>query len=371
VSAGSLVAYLPKMLLGVLLLYLAGLALLAQVLPQWARMVSRDRAFLLLVLASLLLFGLLPGIAIGILAGVVLFAISYARLDIIRAEGDGHRFRSNVSRPSAQIRTLARHADTTLVVQLQGYLFFGSAHQLMHRLKGRPGPGHAAARFVILDLARAEGADSSALFAFARLFQAAEERGCAVLLAAVPERLSAALRTIGPSRSWFLDLDHALEHAENAILAALGEAGPASGLADLEGVYGGIELRRALATYAERVEWCAGDPAVREGERADAMFLVESGRLTTWRETADGRRLRLRTIVPGTVIGEVAFYARSPRSASIVADQASSAFRISRAAVRRMERADAVLASMFHRRMATIAAERAADSVRLLTAGSG
>jgi hypothetical protein len=56
---------------------------------------------------------------------------------------------------------------------------------------------------------------------------------------------------------------------------------------------------------------------------------------------------------------------------SIVADQASSAFRISRAAVRRMERADAVLASMFHRRMATIAAERAADSVRLLTAGSG
>jgi SulP family sulfate permease len=75
--------------------------------------------------------------------------------------------------------------------------------------------------------------------------------------------------------------------------------------------------------------------------------------------------------VPGTVVGEVGFYLHSRRAATVIADEASAAFRITAQALRRMQRENPTLSSIFHRFMATIAAERAADNVRLLASRRG
>jgi sulfate permease, SulP family len=78
--------------------------------------------------------------------------------------------------------------------------------------------------------------------------------------------------------------------------------------------------------------------------------------------------VRLRTIMPGTVIGEVACYLGLPRSASVVADRDSSAFRIAKDALERMRVENSSLAVAFHEFMARTTAERLAHNTGLLEA---
>lgn len=372
--AAPLIPYLPKLVLGAGVIYLAFEMTVVRVSDQWFRMPGADRAVLLLVLASFLALGFLAGVAIGVVAGLALFAVSYGRIDLVRAAGNGTSFQSHVFRPPDQLRALAEHADAIEVVALQGYLFFGAAHNLQQRVKAQLGAGgRTTGRFLILDFARVDGADSSALFAFTRLFQEAEARGYAVLFAALPKRLSKALQVAGlaaAGQGRFPDLDHALEYAETAILGIDGAAAPQSGLDALEAASPTVDVRRQLLSYCARVTWQPGEWVVHQDDPSDAMFFVESGRLTVWRQLADGGRIRLGTIVPGTVIGEIGFYRHATRTASIVADQESSAFRITRQALRRMQEEQPWLSSMFHRFMASLAADRLADNLRRLDTGA-
>lgn len=61
----------------------------------------------------------------------------------------------------------------------------------------------------------------------------------------------------------------------------------------------------------------AGDILFFEGDRADAVFLVESGLLRIERTTASGRVVLLDLAGPGDVIGELGVVRRMPRSASV------------------------------------------------------
>jgi CRP-like cAMP-binding protein len=66
------------------------------------------------------------------------------------------------------------------------------------------------------------------------------------------------------------------------------------------------------------------------------------------------------------VIGEVAGYLGLPRSASVVADQDSSAFRLTDDALARMRVENPTLAVSFHEFMARTTAERLAHNTRFL-----
>ena len=366
---GPLLAYVPKLLLGLVLIYLA-LGIAADLaLDRWPKLSLADRGILLLVLLSLIWLGFVQGIVIGIIAGLAVFAFNYARIDAVRAAGSGTSYASNVLRPPAQRRLLADHGEAIRVTRLQGYLFFGSAHRILQRISARLTlPGAMPLHFLLLDLERVDGANSSTIFSLMRLIEQADQRGVMVLWSAVPESVTAALRSAGLDLDrrtrLFLDLDHALEHAEDVVLDRL--AGAAPELAASAYAFPALAIGEGILAYGTRVTWRAGEHAIRQGERSEEMYFIESGRLTARLEQASGGHVRLRTILPGTVIGEVACYLGLPRSASVVADQDSSAFRITKDALERMRGENAELAVAFHEFMARAAAERLAHNTAML-----
>jgi SulP family sulfate permease len=200
--AAPLISYLPKLLLGLMLLYAAIELATVLIRDQWARMPAADRVVLVVVLVSFLALGFLEGLVIGIVAGLAVFAFSYARVDLVREGGNAARYRSTVFRPAAQLQALDQDPDAIQVIALQGYLFFGSVHNLLQRvgvLLGAAAGGGRGAGCLILDFARVDGADASALFAFTRLLQRARKQGRPVLFAAVPPGLARALPAAAPS----------------------------------------------------------------------------------------------------------------------------------------------------------------------------
>lgn len=73
---------------------------------------------------------------------------------------------------------------------------------------------------------------------------------------------------------------------------------------------------------------------------------------------ANGKRLRLRTVKPGVVLGEIAIYRGGPRTADVVAEEPSIIYRLARRQLRYLEQADPELALLVHRLCATTLAER-------------
>jgi sulfate permease, SulP family len=76
--------------------------------------------------------------------------------------------------------------------------------------------------------------------------------------------------------------------------------------------------------------------------------------------------LRLATVGPGAVVGEVAFYLGEPRSASIIAEEPMVAFVFSRASLERLESEAPDAALKFHESIATMLARRLMQTNRLI-----
>jgi serine/threonine-protein kinase len=71
---------------------------------------------------------------------------------------------------------------------------------------------------------------------------------------------------------------------------------------------------------------------LREGERGITAYIVVSGSCEIYR-VADGRKERLRTVGPGEVFGEVAFFTDAPRTANVEATTDVSVLVVTRAAL--------------------------------------
>jgi SulP family sulfate permease len=220
---GSLLAFVPKLLIGLVLLYLAFDIVAELVLDRWPLIGPGERAVTVLVLAALIGIGFVEGILIGCAGGLVVFAVNYARTGVVRAEGSGLAYASNVVRPADQVALLEELASAIHVVRLQGFLFFGTAHRLLDEIGAElAAPRAVPLRFLVLDFGRVTGADASAIASFARLLGEAESRGFRIVLAAVPPTVAGLIKAVrgGDKLAIFADLDHCLEHAENALLAA-------------------------------------------------------------------------------------------------------------------------------------------------------
>ena len=106
-------------------------------------------------------------------------------------------------------------------------------------------------------------------------------------------------------------------------------------------IFGAIraEALETLLSGTTAVEVGAGEYFFREGDMADAMFVLERGLVTVVRRWQD-RDYRLRDLGPGDCFGEMALIDLFPRSAAVVAIQDCSAIRLTNADLYRVYEAD-------------------------------
>ncbi|HSV29103.1 MAG TPA: cyclic nucleotide-binding domain-containing protein, partial [Candidatus Omnitrophota bacterium] len=246
--------------------------------------------------------------------------------------------------------------------------FFGTANKLLVRVAVRAdeGPAGETAKFVVFDFRRVTGIDSSAAMSFAKLRQFAEKRGLMLLFAHVPGDVGLLLSQAGfagaEGATWRMvpDLDHALEWCEDSMLDALAaERGEVPGfVAEFRQHVSDQGQTARLLAYFQRLEVPADAVLIHQGDPADDLFILESGRVTVWIVGEGGERVRLRTMLAGTVVGEMGLYLNDVRSASVSTDEACVAYRLTAEALTRMQQDDPDVAAAFHALMARRLAER-------------
>jgi sulfate permease, SulP family len=166
----SLVSFFPTPILGGLLMLLGFDFLYSWVYQTWFKLPILDYAIILIIALVMVSVGVLQGVALGLALAIILFVIEYSRIRIVRHNLSGKNYQSKVSRPRLHEQLLHQEGDQIYILELQGYIFFGTANKLLNLVSQRiEQTSTPRVHFVILDFRMVSDLDSSAALSFSRL----------------------------------------------------------------------------------------------------------------------------------------------------------------------------------------------------------
>lgn len=362
---------IPTFVLGGLLLYVG-----IDFLFDWAwntrkELPLADYLIILVILVVVAATGILQGVAFGFAIAVVLFVVNYSRLSIIKSELLGNEHASHVDRDVGTREILNREGDRILILQLQGFIFFGTADKLISRIREcvlEPANGRKP-EFLVLDFHHVSQLDTSATRAFAKLAQLGDKEGLDIAVSGYDERILARLNAITfftdlaskPKRAGFDQIDDAVEWCEERLLQKIGyvEKGDEADLVErLSQLLGDPTAAAAIAPYFTKEEVASGVELFQRGDEGDYLYLIHSGSAVVMIPLNNGRQRIVRIFRPGSVVGEMALYTGAPRSASVRTEGETVLFRLDSCGLSRMQECDAQATSKFHAFIVRLLAER-------------
>lgn len=350
-------AYVPAGLMAMVVAYL-GFDLLATWLWDSRRRLSRfEYGVVLLIVLIAATLGFLQALAIGTLAAAAIFIISYAKTDVLRSRATGATRRSRVERPDEEMEILSRAGRSCVVLELSGFLFFGTADRVARLAKKEIGATEDL-RFLVLDFRRVTGLDASAAVSLVDVLSAARAAKVEVTFCAMSDEVKRQFLLADPPEGlvrFDATADAALEGIEDRLLdEAQGDAaGRVPRLMEIV-----TRLEREFAGRPEAIRRLTlepGEELLARGAASSEFYVLVAGALRAEIDVGDTARLRVAEFRPCAMIGEIAYYAGVPRTACVVADRPSEVVRID---LGHMEEAPSATLLEFHKAAARSLARR-------------
>lgn len=316
---------------------------------QWSGELVSNLGLVVTVTAIVVVFGVLPALAVGMFMAFLVF-IRQSYQSIIRRTISGEHVRSRTSRPAAARAVQDRVSSMITLVEVQGAIFFGSADQLVQHLENVS----TGTRIIILDLKRTTNIDSSGVVALERLDRSLAKANCQLFLSHLGKRssLSNTLKEMGFSRiinqgRTFEDRDSALSAAEDILIKEVGHfiyEDREYSIQEFDILKGLSQDNIArLSQYMTRIDLPAGSLVVKEGDDGDSIFFLSAGRVSITR-AIEGRIIRYRCYYPGMNFGEVGMLTGRVRGADVQAETAVTCWQLSGEAFRNICNTDPQIA---------------------------
>jgi sulfate permease, SulP family len=367
-----IVPFFPRPVMGGLILFI-GLSLFWENLRAgWRRMARPEFGLVCLIAAAVVGLGFLWGLAMGLLAAILLFVVNLSRIDSIKAELSGSTVRSRMERSLPELELLEEQGRSVRIFILQGYLFFGTAERILDRIRAglpaRPGEGIGGG-FLILDFREVTGMDSSALNVFRKLVRAVGGTGTVLILTGLRPLIQRQLKAVGvdegPGLSLFPSLDLGLSWCEEALLETgrAKKTAPALERLLLE-IFGSPERARLFRSLLQPLHLEENELLFESGAEADSFYLIETGGVNAEVPGSDGVSTRLRGMGPGSVFGEIGLYGEPKRTARVTADRPTVLLRMKFQRFRELEKEQPALTQSFHKHIIRTMSHRMARDSR-------
>lgn len=323
----AFVSLFPRFIAGGLLVYL-GVELLGEWIWDTRReMPLVDLLVVLVIVGTVELAGLLSGVAVGLIASVVIFLVRYSGVKPVRDAVDGGSVHSGRDRPIPDERLLSYYDDETLILSLQGFIFFGSAHTVYSAVKGYYEESEHPPRFLVLDMRLVQGVDSSAASAFVKMARLSGDHDSNLVVASGSQAVTGSLSQAGldPSRYEHLRVfdrfDDALEWCEDSVLESarvqLRSRGGGSGDDEfLDAVFGDVmnaletqeefeDLVQILMPHMEALDCQPGETLVQQQEENRQLYFILSGLVSLEKADVHADASRVGTLGRWNLIGEL------------------------------------------------------------------
>ena len=359
--------YFPVPVLGGVIVYQGASMLHEWLVRERRNMLLLDYLQVVAIMFTIVFWDFVAGVALGVVAACVTFAINTGRIRLVKQELDRSNYPSRVDRPVSHQEELVRNGSSIQIMWLHGFVFFGSSHRLLQDVKRMVDAcGHGVCHSLILDFREVLGIDSSAILNLGKLWNFAERERFKIALSSLSKPFEKSLRVgglierDGSIATVFPDLDGALEWCEDKLIAER-RSGDTQTLSAEEWLSQELEkpeLTARLAPYLELLEFKTGEYIFRQGTPADAFYFLLEGRVTILFTTPDGTEIRLRSMLGRTVLGEMGLYRTQPRTASVRADKPCTAYALSTGAMAKIEADDPSLAYAVHKFIVRVLSSR-------------
>jgi len=289
-----------------------------------------DFAVIATVVIVALTVGLIAASGAGILLAIALFVREQVGGSVVARTSHGDQRFSRRVRTTAEMAVLQQHGSQTVILELQGSLFFGTTDQLYSALE----PELGSRRFVVLDLRRVQSVDVTAAHMLRRVEDRLAERGAMLVFSALPARVpngrdirqyfqEVGLAPAGSQARVFDDIGDALEWIEDRLIAEA-RIQPvqetALELREME-LFAGRkpETLAALQDCMQTRNCRAGERVFTRGDSGDEIYLIRRGMVRILLPLDATRNRHLASFGRGSFFGEMAFLDHQPRSADAVA----------------------------------------------------
>jgi Sulfate permease and related transporters (MFS superfamily) len=352
-----LLGYFPKPVLAGLLIGLGG-GLLNEWLVRSRRLARGDYFLIVLIVAVVACYGFVTGVALGVVVACVLFVLDYGRVSCVKMEFTGATLHSKLERGAAAHAELKQLGQRVFGMRLQGFLFFGSANQIVHRVREQL---QSPRQFIIIDFRHVQGLDASTSQSFVKLAQVCEQYKVTLILTGIADpirRPIARAAFSGTAPREFADLDLALEWVEDRLLEQAMRNESRDALHSSLAEHFDAREMASLMARLEKVELAAGTLLFRKGDAGDSMYFIDEGMVSISLPLEGGGRMRLRSFGSATIVGEMALYRGQRRTADVVTDRPTLAWQLTLASLRQLEQEDPATALRLHAYVVKVIASR-------------
>ena len=273
---------------------------------------------------------LIAASGVGIALAVVLFIRGQIGGTVVRRRLQGNQVFSHRIRLSAERAILEEHGENTIIFELQGNLFFGTADQMYNRIE----PELGKADYLILDMRRVQSIDVTATHTLEIVEGILKDRGGRLILSHLPSKTPSGqdlarffdeAGLVRPERDikTFDHLHDALEWVEDRILETHQLQYADQRPLELRE----IQLFRNLKqeTFAD-LEACmrqrsfkAGEMVFTRGDAGGDLYLIRRGSVRILLPLSRRSEHHVATFSRGDFFGEVSFLDGGIRSADAMA----------------------------------------------------
>lgn len=357
--SGAALEIIPMPLLGSLVFFVGFRQLFTWLWAVRRMLPLIDYGIIVIIVGVIAGTGFLQGIAAGLVATVIIFAVRFSRVEVVDVPVTGQDVRSNKRRPLFERAILADQSPLIQGYHLKGYIFFGSAYPMVDRLNlaldSNPVP-----RCVIVDFSNVTGFDVSAGSALHRFIRNARIKGTRVVATSISRPFRGMLLRGLPiddrhNVHFEEDFDYGLEWCEDLIIESWDQREgeqkesrdalvdiseeEAKRLSEIQARF--EELRERLTPHTRVVEFKAGQMMVEIGSRPEGLHLLVSG-LASAHDGLDHHRLR--EYGPGSVLTVGAAFGEYESKEEIQAEEKCQALLLSREVREELESEDRDLA---------------------------
>ena len=363
----EVLSFFPRIILGGLLFNLGLSFLVDWLYSTWSRVPKTDYTIILLIFLVIGTVGFLEGVITGLLMSVVLFVVSYSKVEIIKHELTGKTFHSNVERSESLKKIINDSGDQTLILPLQGFIFFGSANRLLERIKLHlQSQNEKNLKYLVFDFKQVTGVDSSTINSFNKLRILAELNNFQVLFCNLTPQIISQFEAEGlfaDSMDLFLkfdDLDHGMEWCEEQIISET-TIGSNKQKEEIDEIKLFEEKFADLLTYFESKDINQNTTLIEQGNDPEGLYFIKSGRVTVELRSSNNK-IRLKSMGTGTVVGEVSLYLKTQATASVISNTACETYFLSHENFEKLNKEDPERAAELHTYIVKLLSDRLAKS---------
>ena len=363
----EVLSFFPRIILGGLLFNLGLSFLVDWLYSTWSRVPKTDYTIILLIFLVIGTVGFLEGVITGLLMSVVLFVVSYSKVEIIKHELTGKTFHSNVERSESLKNIIDDSGDQTLILPLQGFIFFGSANRLLERIKLHlQSQNEKNLKYLVFDFKQVTGVDSSTINSFNKLRILAELDNFQVLFCNLTPQIISQFEAEGlfaDSMDLFLkfdDLDHGMEWCEEQIISET-TIGSNKQKEEIDEIKLFEEKFADLLIYFESKDINQNTTLIEQGNDPDGLYFIKSGRVTVELRSSNNK-IRLKSMGTGTVVGEVSLYLKTQATASVISNTACKTYFLSHENFEKLNKENPERAAELHTYIVKLLSDRLAKS---------